>query len=132
MNEKACWKDIVAFGGAIMAFVIGAGFATADEVLKTIEVPGAASNWVFSGILYGAFSLVGLMPFIAGMGKQARSSTDTLWGGIFGGVTFLVGGMILSTGLLANIGEVYDKQVPSLVIAGMIYTKYLRKSREEH
>ena len=121
---------IGAIGPVIIAFTIcmgltsivqnPGGLASADEVLKTIEVPGAASNWVFSGILYGAFSLVGLMPFIAGMGKQARSSTDTLWGGIFGGVTFLLGGMILSTGLLANIGEVYDKQVPSLVIAASI------------
>ncbi|MSQ97795.1 MAG: hypothetical protein EXR85_00630 [Xanthomonadales bacterium] len=34
MNEKACWKDIIAFGGAIMAFVIGAGFATGWEVMQ--------------------------------------------------------------------------------------------------
>lgn len=34
MNENACWKDNFAFGGAIMAFVIGAGFATGQEVTQ--------------------------------------------------------------------------------------------------
>lgn len=97
------------------------GIAVADQVLTTINVPGASSSWVFSGVLYGAFPLAGLMPFIAGMGKQARSSTDTLLGGLFGGVTFVAGAMILSTGLLANIGEVHDKQIPSLVIAAKIF-----------
>lgn len=96
------------------------GLAVADDVLKTINVPGASDNWFFSGVLYAAFSLVGLMPFIAGMGKQAKSSTDTLWGGIFGGVAFVFGGMILSTGLLANIEKVYDKQIPSLAVAAEI------------
>lgn len=96
------------------------GLAIADKVLKTIDVPGASDNWLLSGILYAAFSLVGLMPFIAGMGKQAKSKTDTLFGGIFGGVAFVFGGMILSTGLLANIEKVYDKQIPSLAIAAEI------------
>jgi hypothetical protein len=31
---NACWKDIVAFGGAIMAFVIGAGFASGQEAMQ--------------------------------------------------------------------------------------------------
>lgn len=65
---------------------------------------------------------------------------------MFSGVTFLLGVMILSTGLLADIVEVYDKQIPSLVLAsenfpivdsifsvlllaGMIYTKYIKKEK---
>lgn len=98
-----------------------AGIFEADSVLKNIEISGASSNWAFSGVLYGAFSLVGLMPFTAGMGKQAKNKKDTLFGGIFGGVTFVVGALILSTGLLANIGEVYDKQIPSLAVASGIF-----------
>ena len=34
MAGTACWKDIVAFGGAIMAFVIGTGFASGQEVMQ--------------------------------------------------------------------------------------------------
>jgi uncharacterized membrane protein YkvI len=97
------------------------GLGASGEVLKTINVPRASTNWLFSGLLYAAFSLVGLMPFIAGMGKQAKSSTDTMLGGMFGGATFILGAMILSMGLLADIGEVYDKQIPSLaLIAGTV------------
>jgi hypothetical protein len=42
--ESACWKDIVAFGGAIMAFVIGAGFASGQEVMQFFTHYGAASG----------------------------------------------------------------------------------------
>lgn len=118
-------------GPVIIVFTIGMGLISiiqnpegivvADEVLKTIEIPGASSNFIFSAILYGTYALIGLMPFIAGIGKQAKSKTDTTLGGLFGGVTFLLGVMILSTGLLANIGEVYDKQIPSLVVASKIF-----------
>ncbi len=130
LGLKKLVRVIGAIGPVIIAFTMAmgiisvarnpGGLAMADQVLNTIDVPGASSSWLFSGILYGAFSLVGLMPFIAGMGKQAKSRIDTMRGGIFGGVTFVAGAMILSTGLLANIGAVYDKQIPSLVIAADI------------
>jgi uncharacterized membrane protein YkvI len=98
-----------------------AGIARANAVLKTIDVPGASSNWFLSGVLYASFSLNGLMAFMAGMGKQARNRWDTALGGTFGGAMFVIGAMVLSTGLLANISEVYDKQIPSLVIANRIF-----------
>ncbi len=118
-------------GPVIVVFTLGMGMVSmlqnpegllkADQVLMLIDVPGASSNWIFSGVLYAAFAVVGLMPFIAGMGKQAKSSTETLWGGLFGGITFMLGTMILTLGILANIGEVYDKQIPSLVVASKIF-----------
>lgn len=97
------------------------GIVNASSVLKDMDVPRATSNWIFSGFLYGSFAVVGLMPFIAGIGKQAKSKMDTLLGGIFGGVAFMLGAMILSTGLLANISDVYDKQIPSLVVTSKIF-----------
>ncbi len=98
-----------------------AGIAASNQVIETLDVPKAASNWVFAGVLYAAFAVVGLMPFIAGIGKQAKNAKDTLYGGIFGGVAFMAGAMILSTGLLANLADVYDKQIPSLVVASKLF-----------
>ncbi len=131
LGLKKLVRIIGYIGPIIVVFTIGmgllsiaqnpAGIASSTEVIKTLEVPRAASNWMFAGILYAAFAVVGLMPFIAGIGKQAKSKTDTLYGGIFGGVAFMAGAMILSTGLLANLADVYDKQIPSLVVASKLF-----------
>ena len=96
LGLKRLVRIIGSIGPVIVAFTMAIGFvsiarnpagiAASGEVLKTLNVPGASTNWALSGLLYAAFSLVGLMPFIAGMGKQAKSGTDTLLGGIFGGV----------------------------------------------
>lgn len=96
------------------------GIGTADQVLATIDAPRAAANWALSGLLYAALCLVGLMPFLAGVGRQARSTTDARLGGIFGGTTFAFGTMVLSMGLLSTIGTVYNTQIPSLVIAAQV------------
>jgi uncharacterized membrane protein YkvI len=93
------------------------GISASTHVMQEIKVPGAYSNWFFSGFMYASFLLVGFMPFTTGIGKQAKNKKDTTLGGLFTGIFFLTGAMILSTGLLVNIGEVYDKQIPSLVIA---------------
>ncbi len=93
------------------------GIAASAQVMKTIQVRGAYGNWFFSGVMYASFLMVGFMPFATGIGKQAKNRKDTMLGGLFAGIFFLTGAMILSTGLLVNIGQVYDKQIPSLVIA---------------
>lgn len=130
LGLKKLVRIIGYIGPVIIVFTLGMGvisilqnpegLAVADQVLETIELNGASSNWLFSAVLYCAFAVVGLMPFIAGIGKQAKTNKDTLMGGLFGGIAFLSGAMILTLGLLANIGDVYDKQIPSLVVASKI------------
>ncbi|RQD69114.1 MAG: hypothetical protein D5S00_07850 [Tindallia sp. MSAO_Bac2] len=93
------------------------GIADSNQVLASIEVPSAYGHWLISGIMYAAFLMVGFMPFTAQIGKQAHSRKDTILGGLFAGVFFLSGAMILSTGLLVNIDQVYHRQIPSLAIA---------------
>lgn len=130
LGLKKLVRIIGYIGPVIVVFTIGMGLVSilknpqgvvvSSDFLKTLDVPSASSNWIFSGLLYGSFAVVGLMPFIAGIGKQAKNKKDTLLGGIFGGVAFMLGAMILNAGLLANITDVYDKQIPSLVVAGSI------------
>lgn len=131
LGLKKLVRIIGYIGPVIVVFTIGMGLlsiaqnpmgiASSAEVIQTLEVPRVASNWAFAGILYAAFAVVGLMPFIAGIGKQAKNAKDTLYGGIFGGVAFMIGAMILSAGLLANLADVYDKQIPSLVVASKLF-----------
>ena len=93
------------------------GIVASTQVLQHIQVPGAYSYWFVSGIMYASFLMVGFMPFAAGIGKQAKNRIDTRLGGMFAGIFFLAGAMVLSTGLLVIIGDVYNKQIPSLVMA---------------
>ena len=92
------------------------GIAASSLALETLPVPRAYSNWFVSGMMYASFLLVGLMPFTAGVGRQARQKADTCWGGLFAGFFFLAGAIILSTGLLVQIPLVYDRQIPSLAM----------------
>jgi len=93
------------------------GIADSGQALATIQMKGAYGHWFLSGLMYASFLMVGFMPFATGLGQQAKSSKDTLLGGLFAGIFFLTGAMILSTGLLVQIKDVYHTQIPSLVIA---------------
>jgi len=98
------------------------GIATADEALETtVTVNSNFSNWALSGLMYGAYTVTGVVPYLADIGKSTSTSKkNSLWGGIFGGGAFLVAVMILNFGLLANITEVADLEIPSLYVAASI------------
>lgn len=113
----------------VMVMVIGIisiannpqGIATADETLKTVEVHNNFDNWIVSGFMYGAYTVTGVVPYLADIGKSTSTSKrNSDWGGVFGGGAFLVAVMILNFGLLANIGHVAGLEIPSLYVASQI------------
>lgn len=99
-----------------------AGIAEADETLKHVEVNSNFSNWALSGFMYGAYTVTGVVPYLADIGKStATNRKNALLGGIFGGGAFLIAVMILNFGLLANLGDVYNLEIPSLFVAASIH-----------
>ena len=99
-----------------------AGIAEADETLKHVEVNSNFSNWAFSGFMYGAYTVTGVVPYLADIGKStATNRKNALLGGIFGGGAFLIAVMILNFGLLANLSDVYNLEIPSLFVAASIH-----------
>lgn len=97
------------------------GIAQADANLQSIEVHTNFSNWALSGLMYGAYTVTGVVPYLADIGKStATNRKNSLWGGIFGGGAFLIAVMILNFGLLANITDVYNLEIPSLFVAASI------------
>lgn len=54
------------------------------------------------------------------MGKTANSPKEALWGGVLGGVLFGAAILTMNLGIMANIGAVYSKAVPTLVLASRI------------
>lgn len=99
-----------------------AGIAEADETLKHVEVNSNFSNWALSGFMYGAYTVTGVVPYLADIGKStATNRKNALLGGIFGGGAFLIAVMILNFGLLANLSDVYNLEIPSLFVAASIH-----------
>lgn len=51
-NNKVSWVNVIKFAGAFIAFLIGAGFATGQEVLQYF------AGYGYQGLLVGAFVLI--------------------------------------------------------------------------
>ena len=97
------------------------GIAMADQNLKTVEVHTNFSFWALSGLMYAAYTVTGVVPYLADIGKSTSTGKkNSLWGGLFGGGAFLIAVMILNFGLLANITDVYNLEIPSLFVAATI------------
>ncbi len=97
------------------------GIAMADQSLKEVQVNTNFNNWILSGLMYGAYTVTGVVPYLADIGKStATNKKNSFWGGVFGGGAFLIAVMILNFGLLANIKDVYNLEIPSLFVAASI------------
>lgn len=97
------------------------GIALADENLKTVTVKTNFNQWALSGLMYAAYTVTGVVPYLADIGKStATSRRNSILGGLFGGGAFLIAVMILNFGLLANITSVYNLEIPSLFVAATI------------
>lgn len=97
------------------------GIAQADQNLRTVQVNTNFNNWALSGLMYGAYTVTGVVPYLADIGKStATNKKNSILGGLFGGGAFLIAVMILNFGLLANITDVYNLEIPSLFVAASI------------
>lgn len=97
------------------------GIANADSQLQEIKVHSNFENWALSGFMYGAYTVTGVVPYLADIGKSASTNKkNSLLGGLFGGGAFLIAVMILNFGLLANIKVVANLEIPSLYVEDSI------------
>ena len=118
-------------GTVIIVFSVGVGLISfmgnagglghAAEVIPTLEITKNSGGWLFSSILYPGFNAIAVLIFSAGIGASANSSKEALYGGLLGGVLFGLAILCMNLGLLVNIESVYDKAVPSLVLADNIH-----------
>lgn len=114
---------IIVFSVAVglIAFVGNtAGVSEAKELIPTLEMTKYNGGWLFSSVIYPGFNAIAVLVFSAGIGVSANSSKEALYGGVLGGVLFGLAILCMNLGLLANIGSVFDKDVPTLVLANNI------------
>ncbi|MGL6106023.1 YkvI family membrane protein [Romboutsia sp.] len=123
--------DILGNIGPIIAIVaIGVGIVTvarnyemlssANEIISTLNVTKAVGNWWMTGIIYSGLNLIIATPFLVGVGSTAKNKKNCIWGGILGGVIFMIAAISLNLGIISDIQNVYIKEIPTLYMADKI------------
>ena len=113
---------VFSVGVGLISFLSNAsGLSHAAEVIPTLEITKNSGGWLFSSILYPGFNAIAVLIFSAGIGASANSGKEALYGGLLGGFLFGLAILCMNLGLLVNIESVYDKAVPSLVLADNIH-----------
>ena len=98
------------------------GISESADILPTIDVLQAAPNWVVSGFIFPALGILMLIPFLASIGRRTHSDTEAAVSGLAAAVIFTLAVAVVAFGLLANISDVYDKQIPMLQIASQVFS----------
>ncbi|WP_434592733.1 YkvI family membrane protein [Brevibacterium sp. 1718] len=96
------------------------GISTGVDILPSLDVTQASSNWFLSGLSYVGFCMLWLAAFLAALGKTVKNRREATAGGFVGGIAFSLACMVVGLGLLANIGEVFDAEIPMLVLASSL------------
>jgi len=120
--------DILGNIGPVIAVIsIGVGIVTmsrnidsfciANEVIGTLNLTKAVENWWMTGIIYGGLNLVIATPFLVGVGATTTNKQNCIWGGILGGVVFMIAAMTLNMGILSDIQNTYVIEIPTLYMA---------------
>ncbi|TQQ85065.1 hypothetical protein EXD82_02925 [Peptacetobacter hominis] len=127
---KGLINIIGTIGPVIIVFTIGVGIisilnstgdlSSANSIIASMEIPKASPQWWLSGLLYAAYNIFGSIIFLSELGKNAKSSKEASMGGAFGGITLMVGTLLMNVAFLANISEVGALEIPTLYLADRI------------
>ncbi|MGC2939089.1 MULTISPECIES: YkvI family membrane protein [unclassified Brevibacterium] len=94
------------------------GISTGNAMLPNLDVTQASSNWLLFGLSYVGFCMLWLAAFLTALGKTVKNRREATAGGLVGGIAFSLACMVVGLGLLANMAQVYDAEIPMLVLAG--------------
>ena len=92
-------------------------FCMANEIIGTLNLTKAVDNWWMTAIIYSGLNLVIATPFLVGVGATATNKTNCIWGGILGGIVFMIAAMTLNMGIMSDIQNTYITEIPTLYMA---------------
>lgn len=85
-----------------------------------LVVKQVGTNPISSAGSYVGFCMLWLAAFLASMGKGTNSVREGVYGTTFGAIGFTLGCTTMMLGLLAYLPELYNSDIPSLILAGKI------------
>ncbi len=91
-----------------------------NEIISSLNVTKAVDNWFMSGIIYAGLNLIIATPFLIGVGATAKNKKSCIYGGIIGGVAFMIAAIALNLGIMLDIQDVYMAEIPTLFMANEI------------
>lgn len=97
------------------------GLKTVETVLPSLDVMKTQGGWLWSSILYPGFNAIVVIILTCSMGKFANNGREAFRGGLLGGLLFGAAIMAMNLSILCNLQDVYDKAVPTLVLADRIH-----------
>lgn len=131
-------EQVLGFVGvAIIGFVIFVGLyalATSDTNMKDATANLAQyvedgivlqagvfgiKNWVLSALTYGGVCLIVSVPFLVSLGKGTKNQTEALASGLFSGVFFHAGVLLVAAAILLNLDAIIEKGVQVPILAAM-------------
>ena len=92
----------------------------ADEILAGKDVLRASPFWWLSGLLYPAFTIVLLAPFLAGVGQEVSSQRDARRSGAIGITVFSIVASMVAIALLSTIEHTATANAPTQAMAAQI------------
>ncbi|MCI9259820.1 MAG: hypothetical protein HFJ16_06230 [Romboutsia sp.] len=92
-------------------------FCIADEIIGTLNITKAIDNWWMTAIVYSGLNLIIATPFLVGVGSTATNKKNCIWGGILGGIVFMIAAMTLNMGIMSDIQNTYITEIPTLYMA---------------
>ncbi|MGL5693290.1 MAG: YkvI family membrane protein [Peptostreptococcaceae bacterium] len=117
-------------GPVIIAVTLGIGIITifrnydnllnANNVVETLNVTKAVSNWNLTGIIYSGLNIIIVTPFLVGVGETAINKKNCMRGGIIGGIAFMTACLVLNLGILSDIENICIKEIPTLYMADKV------------
>lgn len=99
------------------------GIPASNQILPTLTLTRASTNWFFAACSYVGFCMLWLAGFLASMGSTAKNQKEAAYGAIAGAICFSVAVIIVALGLLACLQDVAGSQIPSLILAGKIHPR---------
>lgn len=97
------------------------GLSEASTVIPNLNLMKASSNWFFAACSYVGFCMLWLASFMASMGATADGKKEASLGAIWGAVAFSVAVLIVALGLMANVEQVAESMIPTLILAENIH-----------
>jgi uncharacterized membrane protein YkvI len=95
-----------------------------SEQTLDLDLLQASPHWFFSSLLYVGLTLPGLASFLPAVGATIHNDREIKIASVIGPM-FFIGAMVLVVlALLYKIGDVYDAQVPIMVLASQVMPVY--------
>jgi len=92
-------------------------FAISNATVPTFALIGHAAFWPAAALVYAAYNMITSAAVLSSLPDLVTTRRVAKWGGILGGASLGVIGMILAVALFANLAIVQNMQLPMLALA---------------